>query len=100
MKQVAIITWPRPHATQDEIKGIITADGYIVAEQYVGNPDVNWNPLRKDLIVFIAETNNPLRIKDIVGELKKNCCFEVKGIEQQNEITAILNAFRKKRRKK
>jgi len=94
MKQLAIITWPRPHVTQAEIEKIITADGYIVTETHKGNPDVNWNPLRKDLIVFVVETNSPLRIKDIVGELKKHCCFEVKGIENQTEITAILEAFR------
>jgi len=96
MKQVAIIAWPRPHATQAEIESIITADGYVVTEHYVGNPDAKWNTLGKDLIVFIAETNNPLRIKDIVGELKKHCCFDVKGIENQNAIAAILAVFKKK----
>ena len=100
MKQYLIATWPRPHATQDEIGKIITNDGYITTETHKGNPDVIWNPLKKDVIVFVVETNSPLRIKDIVGELKKHCCFEAKGIENQSEITAILEAFRGKVPKK
>lgn len=96
MKQSAIIVWPRSYTKQTEIEKIITADGYIVTESHKGNPATKWNFLKKELIVLIVETNRPLRISDILGELAKHCCEAVRGTESQEEITEMLFAFRAK----
>lgn len=100
MKQLAIMVWPRPHTKEEEIKQIIVADGYFISEVHTGKPVISWNPSNRSIILFIVETNNPLRISDILGELKKNCCFDTKGFEQPKEIENVIKIFLKSPKKK